>query len=193
MRASIKLRVFPLICLAAAAAHAISLPGASSPERSLSIGYGPSSQFHVGFDRGPWGAYAYPFARIFEGEYNRVHEYSIRVGNRYSYPAFTYRQMECRGQLGAGFHGGWQNWQYTYAPDNNLYQYGFDISLQPEFRFYQRFALLLEAAVFNYTWQNEPNGRESHSDEFESRDFSLSELKLGLRYYFQFRKTTGPP
>ncbi|MDB5050585.1 MAG: hypothetical protein JWO30_3656 [Fibrobacteres bacterium] len=162
--------------------------GAFAGERSLAIGYGPANSVHLTLNRNDFGLYANPFVSYHNADYYSQRESAIHLGGMYSYRAFTYRQMECRAQLGAGVHGAYLLIKDDYTPDHENRQWGVEAWIQPEFRFYERFALLLEANVLKYTWEQDDRNQEYRTQEFSSPDFSVSELKVGFRYYFQFRK-----
>ena len=118
MPSRFSLAAFLLLGGLACKAQAAGLPGDSSWERSLSVGYGPDDLFHVGFNRGPWGAYAYPFLSTSKEDYSSASVYSLRLGGLYSYTAFTYRQLECRAQIGAGVHGSIKELTVSYQRGN---------------------------------------------------------------------------
>ncbi len=164
-------------------------------EKSLGIGYGPTDNLNFTWNRNAWGLYASPFWSYKKNDYSSQENYSLRCGPLYSYTAFAYRQAEVRAQFGLGLGTAVMriNDQVYYSPappqfslTHTQTQAGLELWIQPEFRFYQRFSLLLEANIFRYVWEESFSGAETTEYNFITQDFSVSGLKVGLRYYFQF-------
>jgi hypothetical protein len=179
-----------LACIPCLAAHA--------REKSLAVAYGPESQVVFAYNQGRFGAYAQPIFSYRNSTYFSDLEYGVRTGALLHYTAFTYKRMECRAQAGAGVHLATWNREYrllsspgvvTDVPVRKRRQWGAEIWVQPEFRFYERFAVLLDAHSLQYMREEDWSGEESDRSGFITPDLSLSELGFGLRYYFNLGNT----
>lgn len=125
----------------------------------MAVAYGPESQVVFAYSQGRFGSYAQPIFSYRNRTNSSDLEYGARTGALLHYMAFGYKRMECRAQAGAGIHlAKWtREYRLQSAPGVAAYelvqerrQWGAEIWVQPEFRFYERFAVLLDAHLLRY-------------------------------------------
>ena len=160
--------------------------------KALAATYGPSDQVLLSLNWKRWGLYGQPILSYQKANSQTSLEYGLRAGAFVTYSAFSYRQLECRLQAGAGSHSAIKQETIRDPYSNGEYEFerkqgALEIWMQPEFRFYERFALVFEAQVFRYFFIDDDD-RDVHSEDarFDTPDLSLSELRIGLRYYLPF-------
>jgi hypothetical protein len=161
-------------------------------EKSLAATYGPSDQVLLSLNWKKFGLYGQPILSYQKSDFQTTLELGARSGIFLTYTAFSFREMECRLQAGIGGHSAVRN-ETRKDPyqdgeiESETRQSAGEIWIQPEFRFYQRFALVLEAQVLRYVFIDDDD-LDFHSENahFDTPDLSLSELRIGLRYYLPF-------
>lgn len=174
-------RTVPLILLCAC------LP--SAREQSLGFAYGPSNQLQLSVNRDLWGLYVQPILAFRSDPSRDEWEYGGRFGLQYHYTAFTYRKFECRAQLGAGMHLVRRTDEQVIQNIPDSYeqsQTGAEIWMQPEFRFYQRFAMLLEMHILRFVHESDGADRDFETITFQTPELSISKFRFGVRYYWPF-------
>jgi hypothetical protein len=140
-------------------------------------------------NRGDFGAYLQPFLHYEDGSSWQRLESGGRFGLLYSHLALAWKDFECRAQVGAGPHLAWRRetreemYPGDIPRDMESSQQGFELWIQPEFRFRKRFALLLEAHFLRYLKEDDFLARESQTVGFVTPDYSLGEIGFGIRYY----------
>ena len=164
---------------------------AAAQTRSIGISYGPTDQVVFSLNWPRWGIYAQPILSYFDRDTHTELEIGARGGAYLAYTAFSYRQLECRITAGSGIHYA-RNTRTQKASD---FSPGFEAEaeqqagefwLQPEFRFYGRFGILLQAQVLRYTWEEDSSDLGIQDAGFQTPDLSLSGLRIGFKYYLPF-------
>lgn len=166
----------------------------SPPERSWAASYGPTDQIQFFLTWNGIGLYTQPIID-FNSQSDDNHAYSsrelgVRTGLFTGFTALRYRQLECR--LLAGVGGQYvlreKTFESPYSREEYLEskQYAAELWIQPEFRFFSRFAVILQAQTLRYVWEQGDYGEESNRVGFATPELSLSELRVGFRYYLPF-------
>lgn len=164
-------------------------------DKSLAVSYGPSEQVQFFLTRKEFGLYTQPIitfsSRSNDFGTSGFRELGARYGLFFGFTALTYRQLECRLLAGAGGHYVYrdQTIKNVYGPSVHLEnrQYAAEIWIQPEFRFFSRFAIILQPQALRYIWETDESDSESTRADFDTPNLSLSELRVGFRYYFPLR------
>ena len=175
-----------------AAAAPISAPDTTSaPEHSWAASYGPSDQVQFFLTWNGIGFYTQPIidfnSQSYDNSSNSSREFGARSGLFKGFTALRYRQLECRLLAGAG--GQYVIREITFESpfsreeNQKSKQYAAELWIQPEFRFFSRFAVILQAQTLRYVWEQGAYGDESTRVGFATPDLSLSELRVGFRYY----------
>ena len=187
--------MLPLVFAAATAAAEAASVAESPTDKSFGVSYGPSEQIQFFLTWKEFGLYTQPIVSfnsrsddIGSGESK---ELGARYGFFFGYTALTYRQSEFRLLAGAGGHlvHMEQTLESRFAPSDyrEHRQYAAEIWMQPEFRFFSRFAIILQAQALRYIWETDEADSESTRVHFDTPNLSLSELRVGFRYYFPLR------
>lgn len=164
---------------------------ASAGDKSLGVAYGPTDQVRFSMDWDRWGIYVQPILSWSDSEnsgWERL-EGGGRGGIYRAYSPFAYKAMECRLVGGAGAHFVLRTMTFKPAGrEIKTRQQAFEAWMQPEFRFYQRFSVLLQAQLFRYVIEGPVDEIGDQRAEFEVPDLSLSSLRIGLKYYLPIRR-----
>ena len=177
-----RLSLLACLCLTAI------LPAA---EKSVSLAYGPRNQLVINLNRNRFGTYFQPILQYSGSTESTDLEVGGRLGFLYTYTALSWKDFECRAQVGAGAHLArrmdWRKPPYEGAGDRwESSQEGVEVWIQPEFRFRERFALLLDAHFLRYLRETDVFDRDVHGVGFVTPDYSLGEVGFGIRYYLPY-------
>lgn len=175
-----------------AAAATTSAPDTTSPpERSWAASYGPSNQVQFFLTWNGVGLYTQPIidfnSQSYEESSDYTRELGVRTGLFIGFTALRYRRLECRLLAGAG--GQYVSMEKAFESPFNREeyleskQYAAELWIQPEFRFFSRFAVILQAQTLRYVWEQGAYGEETTRVGFATPELSLSELRVGFRYY----------
>jgi hypothetical protein len=154
---------------------------------TLAITYGPTRSVHFALNRKNLGVYLQPIIYYSSDDARNRIEYGGRLGIQAGYTAFAYRQFECRLIGGMGWH--WASMLYQVIHQDQVLeefedrQWAAELWMQPEFRFYERFGMVLQAQIVRYLSEDRDTGPDRQTAQFETPDLSLGELRIGLRYY----------
>lgn len=189
-------RLIPFWISAAAAASPTQdavRDSAGAPETSWAISYGPSDQVQLFLSWNGIGLYTQPIidydSYSDESVVNSNQETGARFGAFRAFTALSYRQLECRLLAGAGGQYAERENSFESAFRRDYLkskQYAAELWMQPEFRFFSRFAVILQAQTLRYVWEQGEYDGESNRVNFDTPDLSLSGLRVGFRYYRQF-------
>jgi hypothetical protein len=154
---------------------------------TLAITYGPTRSVHFALNRKNLGVYLQPIIYYSSDDARNRIEYGGRLGIQAGYTAFAYRQLECRLIGGMGWH--WVTMLDQFIHQDQVVeefedrQWAAELWMQPEFRFYERFGMVLQAQIVRYLFEDRDTGPDRQTVQFETPDLSLGELRIGLRYY----------
>jgi hypothetical protein len=165
----------------------ISVLPSMAEEKSLAITYGPTQSVQFAFNLKNMGVYLQPIIDYSSDDFRNSFEYGSRIGVQVGYTAFAFRRLECRLIAGAGGHGVTRRLEFLdQGRIREIFedrQTAAEVWMQPEFRFYETFGVVLQAQLVRYLFETGDRSSDRRTVRFETPDLSLGELRIGLRYY----------